>query len=92
MQKETVRALAGITLKRAVELNGKSSVDRTYLDEVLASELPGLDHVLSEEILDMCMKLLPYVEVHVEVAFWRLDDEERQAEYDAQPEAPGSVW
>jgi hypothetical protein len=92
MQKETVRALAGITLKRAVELNGKSSVDRTYLDEVLASELPGLDHVLSEEILDMCMKLLPYVEVHVEVNLYRLDEEEQQALYDAQPEAPGSVW
>jgi hypothetical protein len=92
MQKETVRTLAGITLKRAVELNGKSSVDRTYLDEVLASELPGLDHVLSEEILEMCMKLLPYVEVHVEVGFWRLEDDERALQYNAQPATPGAVW
>lgn len=92
MQKETIRALVSVVLRGAVERHGKSSVDRTYLGEVLDHELPGLDYAISEEILDMCMKLLPYVEVHVEVAFWRLDDEERQAEYDAAPQEPGSVW
>lgn len=92
MQKETIRALVSVVLRGAVERHGKSSVDRTYLSEVLDHELPGLDNAVSEEILEMCMKLLPFVEVHVEVGFWHMDEQEHQAMHDAQPQELGSVW
>ncbi len=92
MQKETVRTLARVILASAVRENGKSNVDRLSLSEMLDDELPGLEVEAADVILEMAVKLLEYVEVHVDVNLYRLDEEEQQALYDAQPEAPGSVW
>jgi hypothetical protein len=92
MQKETIRPLARVILTSAVRENGKSNVDRLSLSEMLDDELPGLEVEAADVILEMAVKLLEYVEVHVDVNLYRLDEEEQQALYDAQPEAPGSVW
>jgi hypothetical protein len=92
MQKETIRTLARVILASAVRENGKSNVDRLSLSEMLDDELPGLEVEAADVILEMAVKLLEYVEVHVDVNLYRLDEEEQQALYDAQPEAPGSVW
>jgi hypothetical protein len=92
MQKETIRTLASIVLTQAVRDQGKESVDRLALAEHLDSELPGLEPDTSELILDMAEKLLPHVEVHVDVAFWRLEEAEHEALHNAQPKEPGAVW
>ncbi|QNN98970.1 hypothetical protein SEA_ZEIGLE_48 [Streptomyces phage Zeigle] len=88
MNKETSRALASITLTQAVKEHGKHNVDRLVLSETLESDLPGLTSDAHDEILDLAEKLIPYVEVHVDVAYWRLDDVLNEAE----PEKVGAVW
>lgn len=92
MQKDTLRILASQALMHVVRDLGKENTDEVALGEYIASELPGLDSDASEEIVTLAMKLLPYVEVHVEVAHWRLEEHEYQEAHNAQPKEPGAVW
>lgn len=92
MQKETVRTLASIVLTQAVRARGKENVNRAVLHSFLGEELPGLGGDVVDDILTMADKLLPHVEVHVDVAFWRLEESEHEALHDAQPKEPGAVW
>jgi hypothetical protein len=92
MQKETIRTLASIVLTQVVRDQGKENVDRLALAEALDSELPGLESDAADKILDTAEKLIPHVEVHVDVAFWRLEEQEHMDLHDAQPKEPGAVW
>jgi hypothetical protein len=51
---------------------------------------------IEELVLAEVDKLLPYVEIHVEVDSWRLQEAEeraeREARYGAQPGEAGAVW
>jgi hypothetical protein len=75
-----------------VRARGKDNVNRTVLHSYLGEELPGLDGDSVDEILAMADKLLPHVEVHIDVAFWRLEEQEHMDLHDAQPKEPGAVW
>lgn len=88
MQKETIRTLASIVVSQTVKDLGKQNADALALAEHLASELPGLDADVSQKILDVAEKLLPHTEVHVDVAFWRLEE----AQEGVEPGVPGAVW
>jgi hypothetical protein len=92
MQKDTIRILASQALTHVVRDQGKENVDRLALSEYLGSELPGLESDAADQILDMADKLLPHVEVHVDVAFWRLEEQEHMDLHNAQPKEPGAVW
>lgn len=92
MQKETVRTLASIILTHVVKEYGKDHMNRLALAEHLESELPGLESDTADEILDMAEKLIPHVEVHVDIATWRLEEQEYMDLHDAQPKEPGAVW
>lgn len=92
MQKETIRTLASVVLTQVVKDHGKDGVDRLALAEHLDSELPGLESDTADQILDMAEKLMPHVEVHVDVAFWRLEEQEHMDLHNAQPKEPGAVW
>lgn len=92
MQKDTLRILASQALTHVVRDLGKENTDAVALGEHIASELPGLDSDASEEIVDLALKLLPHVEVHVEVAHWRLEELEHREAHNAQPGEVSAVW
>lgn len=92
MQKETARVLASQALTHVTRELGKSNVDAVALGEYIGSELPGLESDAAEQIIDLALKLLPHVEVHVDVAFWRLEEQEHMDLHNAQPKEPGAVW
>jgi len=75
MQKEVIEAIARLAVQGLVEERAKD-VDHLDLSEWLGSELAGLDEDVFDDVLAKAQEYLDIVEVHIEIPFWRLDEED----------------
>lgn len=91
MQKETISTLAQLVVRSALKAATKD-VEALTISEMLGDELPGLDADVHESIYNKALEFLNIAEIHIDIPIWRLEENQREAEFDAQPMEPGSVW
>lgn len=75
MQKDVIEAIARLAVQGLVKESG-TQVDHLDLKVWLEDELPGLEEHVFDDVLTKAQVYLDIAEVHVEIPFWRLEQDE----------------